>query len=118
MFIKGVTGGKEKGNAIEYQPVEKFPLAAKVFLATKPPEGKVYLFDKVEITTSTYTPMGATEYDYANNTYSAEGKIWYKINDLVKDKLYPAKEYSFKIEFKDKVSNGQPDLELINYTIE
>lgn len=118
MIVKGVTGGKDKGNAIEYQPVEKFPLAAKIFLHTKAPQGKLYLFDKVKITSSTYQPMGPADHKYANNTYTAEGKIWYKVNELKTDKLSPAKEHDFKISFKDKLSNGIPDLELVEYLLD
>lgn len=116
MIFKGVTSGKDKGNPIEYQPVEKFPLAAKVFLHKTAPEGKLYLFEKVEIATSTFSPLDIPnwEYPFQKNSYKAEGKIWYKINDLEKDTLTPVKSGKFEIEFKDKVTNGMPDLELIS----
>lgn len=118
MIIKGVTGGKDKGNPIEYQPVEKFPLAAKVFLHLKAPEGQMFLFDKCVIEASNYNPMGPAEHTFQNNTYSAQGKIWYKVNELKSDKLYPTKEHSFTIQFKDKLTNGIPDLELIEYLLD
>jgi hypothetical protein len=118
MLIKGVTGGKDKGNPVEFAPEEKFPLAVKNFLSTKAPEGKLFIFTKVVIDKKTFTPRGQSQKGFANNSYLASGKVWYKTLDVKTDKLYPEKEYKFDIEFEDCCDNyGMPDLKLTNFEL-
>ena len=114
MLIKGVTGGKDKGNPIEYSPEEKFPLAIEKFLNTKAPEGKLYLFQKSELADTGFSSNGPSTNNYANNTYSASGKVWYKVHELETDKLRPAIHSDFVIEFRDGTDHmGVPDIELV-----
>ena len=55
---------------------------------------------------------------YANNTYLANGTVRYKRCDNVKDKLYPAKQSKFKIQFKDAVDSiGIPTLKVESFEL-
>lgn len=118
MLIKGVTGGKEKGNPIEYSPEEKFPLAVEKFLKDQAPEGKLFLFTKVQVDQKHFSPQGQSENGFANNVYQASGKVWYKVHDLKSDDLFPVTESAFDIEFSDGVDElGVPDLKATKFTL-
>jgi hypothetical protein len=119
VLIKGVTGGKEKGNPIEYSPAEKFPLAVKKFLGDQAPEGKMYMFSKVEFDDTSFTARGISEKGWANNAYTAKGKVWYKVLDIEKDKLFPEKEHEFSLHFEDSADEfGLPDIKLVDLKLQ
>ena len=119
MLVKGVTGGKEKGNPIEYTPSEKFPIAVQKFLGQQAPEGKMYMFSKVEFSETNYTVQGTSDKGYANNAYLASGKVWYKVLDIEKDKLFPEKEQEFNLHFVDTTDEfGLPEIKLVEFTLQ
>lgn len=119
MLIKGVTGGKEKGNPIEYSPEEKFPLAIQKFLGQQAPEGQMFMFSKVELADKSFTAQGLNDKGYANNAYLASGKVWYKVLDIAKDKLFPEKSCEFSIHFVDSTDEfGVPDIKLVDLKLQ
>lgn len=118
MIIKGVTGGKDRGNPVEYNTSEKFPIAVKVFLKDLAPEGEVWMFSKVTFDNQSFTPVGTNPKGWANNNYLASGKVWYKVLDVKTDRLYGETEKSFKIDFQDSTDQyGMPDLKLNNFDL-
>ena len=118
MIIKGVTGGKERGNPVEYSTEEKFPIAIKHFLKTQAPEGEVWIFTKVEFKDKSFVPVGANAKGWANNNYLASGKVWYKTLDVKTDRLYGEKALDFKIDFQDSTDGfGMPDLQLNKFEL-
>jgi hypothetical protein len=119
MLIKGVTGGKDKGNPIEYSPAEKYPKAVEKFLNQHAEEGKMLLFQKAEVKEGTFTKKGLGNNGYSDNSYIAKGKVWYKVLDVASDKLYPAKQSAFEIAFEDCCDgNGMPDLKLTSLKLQ
>lgn len=118
MLIKGVTGGKEKGNPIEYSPAEKFPLAVAKFIKDQAPEGQMYLFSKAEITDSNHGSNGPSTNGFANNSYSASGKVWYKVLEVATDRLYPETSTTFELEFTDSTDElGVPDIKATKFIL-
>ena len=119
MLIKGVTGGKDKGNPIEFSPAEKFQKAVEKFLNSAAEEGKMYLFEKAEVKESTFSKKGLGNNGYSDNAYLAKGKVWYKTLDVKSDKLYPVKQSSFEIGFEDCCDeHGMPDLKLNDFKLQ
>ena len=118
MLIKSVTTGREKGSPIEYSATEKFPLAVKRFISEESPEGVVRMFSKVEFESTDYSGNGTNEKGYANNSYLASGKVWYKSLDVAKDKLSPEKSQDFEIQFVDSLDEyGLPDIKLVSLNL-
>ena len=122
MMIRGVTGGANKGNPIEFTPQEKHPKAVEKFLNSQAPEGKMFLLVKSEIdaSKSTHTSKGAHAKGYANNAYQTSGKVWYKTLDIKTDKLYPAAKEGvpFTLSFEDCADDfGVPDVKCVEFKL-
>jgi len=122
---KGIPKGRRIGDPIEFTHEEKVKIAVKDALSAQAPEGEVWFvagdMKGVEISTMKAVPNAVpTKYDkgYDNNTYIAKGKVAYKRQDDVKNKLYPAVTKRFNIQFKDSRDNmGIPCLKLESFEL-
>lgn len=113
MKIKGVTGGKMKGNPIEYQPNEKPPFAVKDAVSKASPSGELWYAEKITVSKQSHQTNGPREdkKPFANNTYFADGEVVIRRLILKSDKLKPVEKKKFKIEFADCCDDfGMPDL--------
>lgn len=115
MRIKGVQGGKSRGQPIELAPKEKAVEAVKEAVSKLAPEGWVYYCDSVNVTEVNSQSMGPRKDNksWANNTYSAKGDVKIRKHSSTKDRLYPAETKQFSVKFEDMTDGwGMPDIKI------
>lgn len=114
MKIKGVTGGKNRGNPIEFETNEKAPLVLQDAIPTKAPEGELWYAENVAVSNLQVSSMGQTPKGFANNVYVADGEVEVRRLKTKGDKLLPKQKRKFHVEFKDCLdATGMPDLEVV-----
>jgi hypothetical protein len=127
MKIKGVEGGRNRGEPIEYTPPEKVVLAVQDAVSHDAVGHRAYfpgLLAAVErpsfVTEKfNYSPKGdLLKGKWQNNTYSAEGMASILIVDLKSDTARPTRKIRYRIRFEDALDTlGQPDLTVSHFEI-
>jgi hypothetical protein len=116
MKIKGVQGGKKKGDPIEYSPDEKVPLAIQDAINSNNSFPGYSVFIKTtKIDKNIVAPNGdKLKGLWGNNSYSARGNVVFgKINQ--KGQPVNDAKLNFSIKFNDVLdSNGLPDLNVVS----
>lgn len=119
MKIKGVTGGKNKGNPIEFSPQEKPEVVLKAEVPLKADEGQLWYVTKVSVADLHYSARGTKGAKFADNSYSAEGSLEVSRVRMKDDKLLKPATKQFKIKFEDCLDGmGQPDMKVTELTLE
>ena len=123
MKIKGVykqqVGAKRKGDPVEYNPLEKVPLAVKSAMIDGQTKGRLNIVSKVDCVHPAVFPLATkSPKGFASNRYKASGKVTWQEHNMENDKLYPPKSGSFEIEFEDSQDSlGQPDLKINTFSL-
>lgn len=124
MKVKGVYNDKaRKGEPIEYTPEEKIPLAVMDAVKTHAEAGYLQYVEGgqkgVEFSDFHFVKNDLPHKNkraWANNSYSAKGKVKVRRLKIEGDKLRPVVEREFKIKFRDCCdSNGMPDLQIDSF---
>jgi hypothetical protein len=130
MKIKGiVSAGKDRGNAIEFSPQEKAPIAVKDAVAAASAPGEVWWSEQVDVQDLQYSSTGQDNRGFANNRYIARGNVMIRKTVtkqterdgkiVTTEDLIPAVRQAFYIEFDDVTDNlGQPDLKTTVFKLE
>jgi hypothetical protein len=120
MKIKGVKAKDNRGDAVEYSPEEKVPLAVhdascvaeefKGFLTFVKPED-------VKVEKMTFGKKGdPLEGRYQNNSYVAEGSAIINRRKKETNQVHQPKTLKFKIEFHDCLDEiSMPDLKVTKF---
>jgi len=115
MKIKGVSSVKgRRGQVIEFSPEEKVPLAVKESINALSVVGKKICWaETITVDNLEYSPIGTKESKYTTNSYKASGTVECRTQNTEKNRLYPVKQYKYKIEFVDVTDElGLPDLKI------
>jgi hypothetical protein len=118
MKIKGVTGGKMKGNPIEYTPDEKPALAVRDSVPKAAPEGELWWAESVDVQGLLHSPRGIGNKGFADNAYVSDGTAMIRRLLVKTDEYLVAVKRTFHIEFEDCCDgNGMPDLKVKVFTL-
>lgn len=115
--------GKRKGDVIELSEEQKVPIAVQMAVSKGAADGEVWCtcrngFEMKDLKFIKNDIDHLGKKNFANNTYSAKGKVlWWKTR-LDSNKKSKAKEAEFKIQFKDCLdSYGQPEIKVTEFTM-
>lgn len=127
MEIKGIKGGSQKGEPIEYTPQEKVPIAIQKALALDGIghqgnfDGQLVMVDKdsVKLDKFNYNPKGEPLKDkWQHNNYSAEGEVLVRLRNIESDFARKPRKIKFRTRFHDILDGwGQPDLTVTDFEL-
>ena len=120
MKIKGVKGGANRGDPLEYTAEEKVPLAVQE-AAIKHADfaGHSVPTTKCQIVQLEYKPRNEKLRDnrpYQNNSYHCDGVAVFHLRSQKTGRLFEGKRLAFEIDFEDTVDDiGMPDIKITNF---
>ncbi|NDC24982.1 MAG: hypothetical protein EB078_10550 [Proteobacteria bacterium] len=118
MKIKGVTGGKNRGNVVEYTPEEKPEVVVRDHIPTVAPTDELWFATKVDVTSLQHSPKGIGNKTYADNAYQAEGEVVIRVLKTTTDEYLTPRTKHFSVEFEDCLDgNGQPDMKVTKFEL-